>query len=180
MSGADGPPRALFIAALGLAVVAVGALLVIALNRQPRHEPVAISAVPAPHAADPGCASVIAALPEQLGDYRRAEARAPVPPGAAAWTGEPGAEPVILRCGLDRPSDFVVGSPIQLVDEVQWFRVSESPAEEGARATWFAVDRPVYLALTLPPDAGATPIQELSRVISRTLPARAIEPIPPR
>ncbi|CAN5246756.1 hypothetical protein BH11ACT7_BH11ACT7_32420 [soil metagenome] len=46
--------------------------------------------------------------------------------------------------------------------------------------TWFAVDRPVYVALTLPAGSGPTPIQELSRTITKTLPARDLEPGPPR
>ena len=61
------------------------------------------------------------ALPDQLGDYRRAEAADPAPAGAAAWRTGADAEPVILRCGLERPADFVVGAPIQVVDDVQWF-----------------------------------------------------------
>ena len=53
----------------------------------------------------------MAALPEQLGDYRRAPAADPAPAGAAAWQAAPDAEPVVLRCGLDRPAEFVVGAP---------------------------------------------------------------------
>ena len=52
----------------------------------------------------------------------------------------------------------MVGSPLQVVDDVPWFRVAERPA----RTTWFAVDRPVYVALTLPDGSGPTPIQLLS------------------
>ena len=85
------------------------------------------------------------ALPDELGDYRRAAAADPAPAGAAAWQAAPDAEPVILRCGLDRPAEFVVGVPLQVVDAVQWFEVTDQ-----GRSTWFAVDRPVYIALTLP------------------------------
>lgn len=91
----------------------------------------------------------------------------------AAWTaGADGS--VVLRCGLDRPADFVVGSPIQVVDQVQWFEV-----REGERATWYAVDRPVYLALTLPRGSGPTPIQELSDLIADRVDAVPIRPGPP-
>lgn len=62
-----------------------------------------------------------------------------------------------------------------MVDEVNWFRVSE-----GDRITWFAVDRPVYVALTLPEDSGPTPIQELSAAIGAALPTRPIDPAPAR
>ena len=82
---------------------------------------------------------------------------------------------MILRCGLDRPVEFVVGSPLQVVDPVQWFRVVD---EE--RSTWFAVDRPVYVALTLPPGSGPTPIQTISEVIAKSLPAKPIDPAPVR
>jgi hypothetical protein len=174
---ADGPPRAALIAALAVAVVAVGVILAIAVTRKPADEPVAIVAVPAPQAADQSCRQLLSAVPEQLGDYRRAVAADPVPQGAAAWRTAPGTEPVILRCGLDRPGDFVVGAPLQMVDDVAWFRVSD-PASD--LTTWFAVDRTVYVALTLPLDSGPTPIQELSRVIARTLPAQPVDPGPAR
>jgi len=35
------------------------------------------------------------------------------------------------------------------------------------------------VALTLPPGSGPTPIQQLSELIDRTMPARPISPSPP-
>ena len=162
------------IAAVLIAVLAAAAVLIIAAQRSDR-PPVPVSAVRAPQAADPPCTSLLAVLPDRLGDYRRAELAFPAPPGVAAWRIDATSEPVILRCGLERPDDFVVGSPLQVVDEVSWFRVAEAD-----RVTWFAVDRPVYVALTLPQESGPTPIQELSDVIAKTLPATPINPAPPR
>lgn len=172
MNDADGPPRLALIAALVVAVAAVAAVLVVAARHQPAAGPVVLAAVPAPHAADPDCHALTDALPGRLGAYRRAAVAEPAPEGAAAWSGE--GEPVVLRCGLDRPADFVVGSPIQVVDTVQWFAVREAD-----RATWYAVDRPVYLALTLPAGSGPTPIQQLSDVIAAAMPAVPIRPGPP-
>lgn len=172
----DGPPRALLIAALVVAVAAIAVILGIAASRKPLSAPVAISGAPAPHAADAACTSLMNALPEQLGDYRRAAAAEPVPAGAAAWQADQSEEPVILRCGLDRPTDFVVGAPLQAVDEVSWFRV----AGDDGRSTWFAVDRPVYVALTLPAGSGPTAIQELSEVIASVMPATPFDPGSPR
>ena len=171
----DGPPRTLLIAAVVVAAGAIIGILVFAALRQspPGQQTVAIASVPAPKGDSAECRALLDALPEQLGDYRRAPAAEPTPPGAAAWTAD--GEPVILRCGLDRPAEFVVGSPIQVVDAVQWFEL----ADQG-RSTWFAVDRPVYVALTLPQGSGPTPIQEISDVIAKTLPAKAIDPAPPR
>jgi hypothetical protein len=177
----DGPPRALIIAAAVVAVTAIGVILAIAAVRQaPQHplEPVVLAAVPAPQAADPACAALIAALPQQLGDYQRAAVAQPAPQGAAAWLAARDSAPVVLRCGLDRPDDFVVGSPIQVVDRVQWFEVTAQATGEN-RSTWYTVDRPVYVALTLPSGSGPTPIQQLSEVIDRTLAAAPINPARP-
>ena len=173
----DGPPRSLLIAAVALAVAAIVAVLVVAVLRQTpaQREPVPIATVPAPKAESPECAALMDALPDQLGDYRRAPAAEPAPKGAAAWRAESEAEPVILRCGLDRPLDFVVGAPTQVVEPVQWFELSEAD-----RSTWFAVDRPVYIALTLPSGSGPTPIQEISQAISETMPATPVDPAPAR
>lgn len=174
---ADGPPRSLLIAAIAVAVAAIGAVLAIAALRQtpPQQQPVAIPSVPAPKAASPECAALMAALPDQLGDYRRAQAADPAPQSAAAWRAESDADPVILRCGLDRPAEFVVGAPLQVVAPVQWFEVADTD-----RSTWFAVDRPVYIALTLPSGSGPTPIQEISEAIAKAMPATPIDPGPVR
>jgi hypothetical protein len=173
----DGPPRGVLIAALVIGVAAISTVLAVAVVREPEPSPVAIASAPAPEAGGPDCGRLMEALPDRLGDYHRAGTVDPTPQGTAAWQAEPGGEPVILRCGLDRPSDFVIGAPLQLVDAVQWFRV-EDPS--GALTTWFAVDRPVYVALTLPEGSGPTPIQELSRTITRTLPAAELHPGPAR
>ncbi|MDZ4266240.1 MAG: DUF3515 domain-containing protein [Mycobacterium sp.] len=176
----DGPPRPVLIAALVVAVGSVVAVLVVAavLQRPAGQAPVAITSVPAPRADSPECRALIEALPGQLGDYRRAAVVEPAPAGTAAWQSEGDGEPLILRCGLERPLEFVMGSPIQVVDAVQWFRVGEAGVGDDGRATWFAVDRPVYVALTLPPESGSTPIQSLSATIAAALPETAVDPAP--
>jgi hypothetical protein len=170
------------IAAVVLAVVAIGVILAIAATRQAPPPPVALPAAPAPRAGDAACRALADALPQRLGDYQRAPLMQPAPEGAAAWRAGSDGEPVVLRCGLDRPGEFVVGSPIQVVDRVQWFQVSagQQSAGDAGRSTWYAVDRPVYVALTLPSGSGPTPIQQLSNVIDRTMAAVPIDPAPAR
>jgi hypothetical protein len=131
------------IAAIAVAVAAVGSILVFAALRQApsTEKPVAIVSVPAPQADSADCRALVAALPDRLGDYQRAAAADPAPPAAAAWRATPDGEAVILRCGLDRPAEFILGSPLQVVAVVSWFEF----AEQG-RIKWFAVDRPVYVA----------------------------------
>lgn len=186
---ADGPPRTLLIAALVVAVSVLITVLGIAASRQrsPEQQPVAIPSIPAPQADSQQCHDLLNALPQQLGDFRRAPTVDPTPPGTAAWRAEPDTEPVVLRCGLERPTDFVVGTPLQVVDEIQWFRVGDagvagpgSEADDQGRSTWYAVDRPVYVALTLPAGSGPTPIQQISGQIARTMPAQEPVPAPAR
>jgi hypothetical protein len=189
---ADGPPRALLIAAVVVAVSVLITVLGIAASHKqsPEQEPVAISSVPAPQAGSGECRALMDGLPEQLGDFRRAPTVEPTPAGTAAWRGASDVEPIILRCGLERPVDFVVGAPLQVVDLVQWFRVgdtgagqagdADAGAAEDTRSTWYAVDRPVYVALTLPAGSGPTPIQLISGQIARAMPEQPVEPGPPR
>ena len=174
----DGPPRALLIAAVVVAVAATAAVLVIAaLRAKPQQDrALVIPAAPAPQADSPECATLMAALPLRLGDYQRATPAAPVPPAAAAWRSVDD-EPIVLRCGVSQSADFVVGAAIQIVDSVQWFRVTEQGSGD---TTWFVVDRPVNVALTLPQGTGPTPIQEVSDVVAAKLPAVPIRPGSPR
>ncbi len=176
----DNPPRHMLIAALVVAVGAVAVVVVVAavLQRPPPQTPIVIAAAPAPRADSPECRTLAAALPDRLGKYSRAPVMEPAPAGTAAWQAEDRSEAVILRCGLDRPLEFAVGTPVQMVDAVQWFRVADD-ADTG-RSTWFAVDRPVYVALTLPAGSGPTPIQAISAAISTALPPTAVDPAPPR
>lgn len=196
---ADGPPRALLIAALVVAVAAVVAILVVAVVRQnqAQQQPVPLGSVPAPAATGSECAKLIADLPDKLDDLVRAPLADPAPAGAAAWRADGATEPTVLRCGVERPAEFVVGAPLQVVDDVQWFRVGDAAAAAGAddagsaagagdagaaqqRSTWYAVDRGVYIALTLPQGSGPTPIQTLSAVIAKSLPAKPVDPAPAR
>ena len=53
-------------------------------------------------------------------------------------------------------------------------------AADAAGIRVVTVDRPVYVALTLPTRSGPTPIQALSDLIARTMPAVPIDPNPAR
>ncbi|OBJ19528.1 hypothetical protein A5621_26935 [Mycobacterium colombiense] len=182
-SDADaGPPRALIIAAIALAVVTIGVILAIAATREAPPRSVAVPEVPAPQADGSACRALMGALPQRLGNYQRAPLEQPAPQGAAAWRSGPDSDPVVLRCGLDRPAEFVLGSPIQVVDRVQWFQVraEQQSAGDAGRSTWYAVDRGTYVALTLPTGSGPTPIQRLSEAIDHSIPAAPIDPGQPR
>ncbi len=136
---------------------------------QARTGPYALVAVDAPGAADPACAKLVAALPKELpnkgGVLTRLELAEPAPPAAAAWAGERG-EPVVLRCGLAEPAELTPTAQLKEVSTVSWL-----PVEGAGAFTWYTVDRPVYIALTVPSDAGTGAIQEMSETIASAVPA---------
>jgi hypothetical protein len=164
-----GPARWLLGIALALPVLLVaGVLVAAAVIRAHRPAPLVLAAVPAPAAESADCAGLLAALPAQLdagaaGDFPRRELATPAPAGAAAW-GEPA---VVLRCGLDRPAELTVTSRLLDVSGVQVLGVDSGD--------WVVVDRPVYVAISLPVNAGTGPIQQLTEVIAQTLPAREVD-----
>lgn len=177
----DSAPRrspALIATAIALPVALLVGVVVAAVvvTRSPVNTPVGLGPVPAPDAESETCNALLDVLPEDLGDYTRAELLDPVPSGAAAWQASDRSE-IVLRCGLERPMDFDQAAALQIVDDVQWFEVSG--AEQGIDAsTWFVVDRPVYVALTVPNGSGPTPLQDISATIAETLPQQDIDPAP--
>ncbi|SNS30374.1 Protein of unknown function [Rhodococcoides kyotonense] len=142
--------------------------------------PEALGPVDAPAAESADCTSLLDSLPDSLGDYRSAELVEPAPAGARAWAlDDDESEPVVLRCGLNRPDGFDIAAPLQVVNDVQWFEVSG--AESGIDAsTWYAVDRAVYVAVTIPGGSGPTPLQDASNAVSAALPQTPLDPAPLR
>ncbi|MGI5217182.1 DUF3515 domain-containing protein [Nocardia sp. CA-290969] len=154
-------------------LVGVVVAAVIVLRGPAEPEPLALGPVPAPAADGPACSALLPALPAELGDFTRATLVEPAPPATAAWQRSGGGDPIVLRCGLDRPLEFNRASPLQVVNGVQWFEVRDDTA---GTATWFAVDRETYIALTVPDGSGPTPLQVVSDTITAHLPVQPIDP----
>ncbi|MGH4012026.1 MAG: DUF3515 domain-containing protein [Pseudonocardiaceae bacterium] len=160
------PPRWLLGIALALPVALVVGVLVVAAQVQNRPEdPVRLAEVPAPAASSADCTRLLAALPEEVdggeqGTLKRRQLAAPAPAGAAAW-GEP---PVVLRCGLDRPTALTATSRLLEISGVQFFTLPNP-----GTSSWVAVDRPVYVVVDLPPMAGSGALQQIATVIANTL-----------
>lgn len=134
-----------------------------------RTGPLALVAVDAPDAESPACAALVAALPDTLpnkgGELARLPLAEPAPRGAAAWAGDRG-EPVVLRCGLGKPAELQPTAQLRTISSVDWLPVAGAGA-----TTWYTVGRTVYVAVTVPADAGTGPIQELSEIVTKALPA---------
>lgn len=139
-----------------------------------RSGPLAMPPIPAPQAASPDCAKVIAALPRRLtareDPVPRREIAQPAPAATAAW-GDADHDPVTLRCGIGSPAELTRTSQLMVVNGVSWFEINE-----GGDVSWLAVDRGVRVALTAPADIGTGPLQQISDVLTRTLPKRPIFP----
>jgi hypothetical protein len=133
-----------------------------------RTGPVALVPVPAPAAGSADCTTLLTKLPATLQSgstqLSKAELASPAPPATAAWTDQR-TDPVVLRCGLDKPAEITPTTQTRAVDGVQWLPV------DGAEATtWFTVDRTVFVALTIPTTAGTGPLQDISKTVGQTLP----------
>lgn len=130
--------------------------------------PVPLVPVDAPKASSPQCAALLRALPASLSNARtplkRRQLAAPAPPASAAWGGTTTQDPVVLRCGIERPPELTQSSELLEVSGVKWLQVTGDDA-----ATWYAVDRAVPIALTLPGGVNTGPIQDISTAISATL-----------
>jgi hypothetical protein len=134
--------------------------------------PLLLVPVDAPQAGSPQCAALVHALPKTLTNGKTPlhgrQLASPAPPATAAWGGTTG-EPAVLRCGIERPPELTPTSELLDVDGVQWLQISA-----GGDTTWYAVDRAVVVALTLPDNVGTGPIQDVSDTIGRTMPARPV------
>ncbi|GGK96715.1 DUF3515 domain-containing protein [Nocardia jinanensis] len=171
-----GYPAALIATAVALPIallIGVVVAAVIALRTPVEREPLALGPIPAPAADGPACSDLLPALPADLGDYTRSTLVEPAPAATTAWQLPDGGEPIVLRCGLDRPLEFNRASPLQVVNGVQWFEVRDDAA---ATATWFVVDRETYIALTVPDGSGPTPLQTISDTVTAQLPVRPLDP----
>jgi Protein of unknown function (DUF3515) len=144
------------------------------LNQTGRNEapgPLRLAALPAPSATSADCARLLGALPATLdrgrmGDLPRRQLAAPPPAGVAGW-GQP---PVVLWCGLARPAELTATSRLLDISGVQFLEVPTPGA-----STWVTVDRPVYVAVALPPTSGSGPLQQIATVIGNTLPQRDVD-----
>ncbi|GAB2923111.1 DUF3515 domain-containing protein [Rhodococcus aerolatus] len=180
--------------AIALPVALVVGVLVAAhlAQRSPALEPVALGPVPAPAATSQPCTALVAALPEDLDGLARAALADPAPPATVAWRPtDPGsdagtdaagggtADPVVLRCGIERPTEFDQASPLVVVDGVSLLELAGAATGIPA-TTYVVVDRGVYVAVTLPDGTGSGPLQELADVVSATLPAQPLDPNPVR
>jgi Protein of unknown function (DUF3515) len=117
--------------------------------------------------ADAACPALMGALPLDLAGERSRKVKS-TSPFAYAW-GDP---PIVLVCGVDRPAGFVATSGLIQIDAVQWY-VDDSDRDT---VVWTAVDRSVYVQLSIPSSLDSAAATELSTLIAQTLPVQEPQP----
>lgn len=137
--------------------------------------PLAVVPIDAPDATGAECVAVLAALPTALpandGPLPPRPLAEPAPDGVRAWAAAP--RPVVLRCGLPRPAELTPTAALLEVDGVRWLELDDG-VPSPVVVTYVAVDRPVYVVLTTPIDAGSGPLQMVSEVVQAALPATPV------
>ena len=172
-------PRVLVATVLTLPVLVLVGVLVasVVLVREPVPDVdtvrLPVPTVSTPAAASADCSHLLSGLPGEMiterGLFSRRVLADPVPAGTAAWGGDPGTPPIVMRCGLPRPEGLSAGAPLLVVDGVDWAGVEDG---DPATTTWVTTDRSVYVGLTLPDGIGNDPVQEISRCVKIALVSR--------
>jgi hypothetical protein len=125
--------------------------------------PLPVEVPPVTPEADASCPALMSALPLELAG----EPSRPVQSDslfAYAW-GDP---PVVLVCGVDRPAGLEPTSPLIQINGVNWLVDTSDPDV----VVWTAVDRPVYVQVTVTADTDSAPVTALGPVINDALPAQ--------
>jgi Protein of unknown function (DUF3515) len=129
--------------------------------------PLAVDVPPVTAEADAACPALMSALPLELAGEKSRPVKSNSP-FAYAW-GDP---PVVLICGVDRPAGFVATSGLIQIDAVQWY-VDDSDPDT---VVWTAVDRSVYVQLSIPSSLDSASATELSDIIAKVLSAQQPQP----
>ena len=155
-------------AALIATAVSVPATVVLALvfaQRTSSPPPTQATSTPS-RGVEAACRRLFLQLPDTLDGAARNTAAA-----RGAFVATWGASPILLSCGVSRPEQLAPYSTAQLIGSGDALSVNWLPVAEGDATVWTTVDRSVYIAVSVPTSYATPPINALSNVIARTLPA---------
>ncbi|WP_235831299.1 DUF3515 domain-containing protein [Gordonia zhaorongruii] len=107
------------------------------------------------------CPSFIDALPDTLGDYTGKSVD-----GTTVRWGKDDSEPIVVRCGVERPAELAPTSSLQVIDPVQWFMTD---TVRGVGQAYVSVDHRPYIAVWVPSGAGNAPITDVSALVAKHL-----------
>ena len=117
----------------------------------------------------------MASLPDKLLDLD-ARTTSPASAQVKAW----GSPAIILRCGVPRPPDLVVASSQTVFyitggqaagNSVLWLPANTDGQTDSTKPTVLtAIDRSVYIEVTLPPNQSSVPLPQVSDLIAAAFP----------
>ena len=119
--------------------------------------------------ADASCPALMKSLPLELSGEQSRRVKSDTP-YAYAW-GDPA---IVLICGVDRPAGFVTGAALIQINGVSFFVDTSDPDT----TVWTAVDRPVYVQISLPASVDSAPVTALTPQIAQALPYQDPQPGP--
>ena len=133
--------------------------------------PVPLSELPAAEGEDTSkCDGLLSTLPETIDAGGTQYSRAKQPSGApelAAWTA-PGAEPIVVRCGVEFPTAYEAGARLSQVNDTPWFE--DTTLGNGTTASvWYAVDAHPVVVLSAPQAAAQSALVQVSAAIRSKL-----------
>lgn len=135
-------------------------------EHEPQPGPLAALEPAADSSAPETCAPLLDALPETIADEWTLLG---VEGDTAAWVNY-GSEPIVLRCGVAPPPNYVAGERLTQIDEIPWFE-DEQLVNGSTASTWYALGRATDIALSIPQAASAAVLPELGGVIAEHTPA---------
>lgn len=100
-------------------------------------------------------------LPAELGDFNDKT----IDDTTVRWR-KADSDPIVLRCGVQRPADFAPTSSLQVINPIQWFLTD---TVDGVGQAYVSVDHRPYIAVWLPTGAGNAPITDISALIAENL-----------
>lgn len=113
------------------------------------------------------CADFIEKLPAQLGEFNDKT----IDDTTVRWR-KADSDPIVLRCGVQRPADFAPTSSLQVINPIQWFLTD---TVDGVGQAYVSVDHRPYIAMWLPAGAGNAPITDVSGLIAEHLKASPLD-----
>jgi len=133
--------------------------------------PIPLSELPTAEGEDTSkCGGLLSTLPETIDAGGTQYSRAKQPSGApelAAWTA-PGAEPIVVRCGVEFPTAYEAGARLSQVNDMPWFE--DTTLGNGTTASvWYAVDAHPVVVLSAPQAAAQSALVQVSAAIRSKL-----------
>jgi hypothetical protein len=128
---------------------------------------ITVSAPPSNAATVSPCTKVLEQLPVSLGDLSaRVVHPQPDSPFVVAW-GDP---PIVLRCGVPRPTDLKIGSDANTItaDGVIFLPASRT---DGQNNVFTVIDRDAYVEVTVPTSYSQPPLALIADAVAKALPA---------